>query len=60
MQAWSAGGEGKYSSPEREFRFGEFFFSAIFWLTFFLLSFLDNEGRLLIRKFIYLFIYVLQ
>lgn len=24
VQAWSLGGEGKYSSPEKEFRFGKF------------------------------------
>lgn len=35
VQAWSLGGEGKYSSPEKEFRF-------------------DNDGRLLIRKFLVL------
>jgi hypothetical protein len=23
VQAWSLGGEGKYSSPEKEFRFGK-------------------------------------
>ncbi len=26
VQAWSLGGEGKYSSPEKEFRFGKFCF----------------------------------
>lgn len=25
VQAWSLGGEGKYSSPEKEFRFGKIF-----------------------------------
>ncbi len=26
VQAWSLGGEGKYSSPEKEFRFGKIVF----------------------------------
>ncbi len=26
VQPWSLGGEGKYSSPEKEFRFGKFCF----------------------------------
>ncbi len=52
VQAWSLGGEGKYSSPEKEFRFGKFFFfdSLQFLNPFFNL---DDEGRLLLRKFIF-------
>jgi hypothetical protein len=52
VQAWSLGGEGKYSSPEKEFRFGEFclFFLILFDIFVFIL---DQEGRLLIRKFSY-------
>jgi hypothetical protein len=32
VQAWSLGGEGKYSSPEKEFRFGEFYFDISYFL----------------------------
>jgi hypothetical protein len=43
VQAWSLGGEGKYSSPEKEFRFGEFYFdiSNFFNLGFFFQIMMD-------------------